>query len=142
MILHIDIDNWNGTIYTQSVYQYDKNVKIQFTGENIPESYHAYFSNSKDRGFGVACTSKKDENDESIKYVIVPNALLLSGDYIYAWLSDADKTGIGTFGQITIPVIPRPIPVSKVASDESGGYHIDYEIDEEDENFIIKQTGV
>ena len=134
MIMNVDIGAGNSDVYTQAIYQYDRNVRIVISGTDIPNEYHVYFSNNKEGGVGIACTYDQDG-------VSVPNALLLSGRYVYGWLIDKNKRdGRGTFGSIIIPVIPRPIPVSKIASDDSGGYRIDYEIDEDDENFIIKQT--
>lgn len=95
------------TLYAESVYQHDKNVVIELTGDGVPEKFEIVFSNQKEHGISIACKSDSDG------LVTIPDALLTTGDYVYAWVrtgSEADEN-YETLCSITIPVIPRPVPV-------------------------------
>ena len=128
MILQAEIYESNSTTYTKSVYQHDKNVTLVFEGIDLPVKYEVHFSNQKDSGISVS-----REGTES--GVPIPDELLSTGEYVYAWVCDADEsTGVNVSFTVVIPVIPRPISIPV----GSGGSDIPiitgYEVNPEEEN--------
>ena len=133
MTLAVDISNTGSTVYTESVYQHDKNVTIVFEGADLPDEYEVIFSNTKDRGISVSC-------EGTPAGVLIPDELLSTGEYVYVWVrlvsSSEEKTEKSTVASVTIPVIPRPVPIS-VGSTSTKPIINRYEIhpDEEDLEF-------
>ena len=129
MTLQAEIYNEaNSTTYTKSVYQHDKNVTLIFDGIDLPEKYEVHFANDKDGSISVAC-------EGSDSGVMIPDELLSTGSYVYAWVYDTgEESGKAVVYEICIPVIPKPIPVHTASASSSG--KIDYHIDEEDENLV------
>lgn len=136
MTINAVIYESNSTTYTKSLYQYDKNVTLVFNGIDLPEKYEVHFSNEKDGG-SISCVRIGTSNG-----VMIPNELLSTGKYVYAWVcGESDKSGVSTIFQVAIPVIPRPIPVSaqNTSSGDSDGCDCmaHYQIDEDDENLTF-----
>lgn len=131
MILQARIFENSSTTYTDSLHQHDKNVTLVFDGIDLPEKYEVHFSNVKERGISVAC-------EGSSTGVKIPDALLSTGEYVYAWVCDAgESTGNGVVYTVVIPVIPRPMPVPVQISSGSEPIITNYEVhaDEEDLSF-------
>lgn len=126
MILNVDISDRSAMQYTESVYQHDKNVTIVLTGDDLPEKYEIVFSNQKERGISIAC-------EGTPAGVVIPDALLSTGDYVYAWVRTGNETDKDyyTLCSITIPVIPRPVPIPVQTSSET---EFKYRIDAENED--------
>ena len=138
MTLQAEIYGSSSTTYTQSVYQHDKNVTLVFDGIDLPEKYEVHFSNQKDSGISVACEGTSSG-------VLIPDALLSTGDYVYAWVCDSDEaTGTNCRYMVVIPVIPRPAPVPVQIVHDSSGEKWEYEINADDENltFINSPDGM
>lgn len=128
MTLQAEIYQSSSTTYTKSLYQHDKNVTLVFDGIDLPAEYEVHFSNEKERGISVACKG-------SANGVVIPNALLSTGQYVYAWLCDVGAaTGTGGQFMVVIPVIPRPVPIPVQTSSEQVPIITNYEIDADDEN--------
>lgn len=129
MILTAVIDpNSNATVYTESVYQYDKNITLVIEGIELPNRYEVHFSNDREQGVSVSCIGKADG-------VAIPNAFLITGKYIYAWICvPSGSTGAAARYMVTIPVILRPAPVPvQIVSDGS----VHYDVIPSDENMIF-----
>ena len=126
MILEATFNDDSTIVYTKSVYQYSGNATLVVHGLDLPASYEVHFSNDKERGISVIC-----EGDPT--GVIVPNELLSTGAYVYAWFNCAAKDSFsnGTQCTVVIPVIPRPIPVH---STSIGDGDFKYRIDEDEED--------
>lgn len=128
MKLEAKIYESNSMTYTKSLYQHDKNVTLVFDGVDLPEKFEVHFANEKDGGISIVCEGKDSG-------VLIPDALLSTGAYVYAWVYDTGETsGRGVVYEICIPVIPRSIPIH--TNSENDG-KINYRIDEADENLVI-----
>ena len=129
MNLEAKIYESNSMTYTKSLYQYDKNVTLVFNGVDLPEKFEVHFANERDGGVSIVVEGKDSG-------VLIPDALLSTGAYVYAWVYDTGEiSGRAVVYEICIPVIPRSIPIH--TNSEGGSGKIDYHIDEEDENLII-----
>lgn len=116
--------------YSESVHQYDKNLKLQLTGVELPESYEVHFSNNKERGYSVAF-----EGPDGL--IPIPDAFFMSGDYVYAFIYSTDEDAENkTKYVVTIPVIPRPVPVL-APKDPPPASSIKYEVNNDDENLTF-----
>lgn len=102
--------------YTRNAYQYDKGQKLAITGLELPPNYTAHISNQKEGGVAYACTGDTEG-------VMIPDAMFLTGDYIYVWLcieepvevdngepdeNDLVSDGVETILEVVIPVVKRP----------------------------------
>lgn len=131
MILQARIFENSSTTYTESLYQHDKNVTLVFDGIDLPGKYEVHFSNEKERGISVSC-----EGDTT--GVKIPDALLSTGEYVYAWVCDAgESTGNGVVYTVVIPVIPRPVPVPVQISSGSEPIITNYEVNADEENLTF-----
>lgn len=118
-------------IYTKSVNQYSTDVEVNIIAE-ISEPPIVYsIANGLDSGNAIAYT----KNQMPLK---IPDNFFVSGEYVNIWVqipgivaeTEEDPNYI-----ITIPVVKRPIPI--VAPNNG----LNYRYDEEDENFILIDTG-
>ena len=137
MTIQAEIFNNNSTTYTQSLYQHDKNVTLVFNGIDLPAKYEVQFSNQKDSGISIACEGTSSG-------VVIPDALLSTGEYVYAWVCEKDEeTGSACQFMVVIPVIPRPVPVPMQVIHD-GSEELEYEINADDENltFINSPNGM
>lgn len=146
--------NGETKVYTKSAHQFDKGQKLLVTGIALPDSYEIHMSNQKDSGMAYSCIGKIDG-------VTIPDALFVSGEYIYVWLyatsvehEDTDAYGYSlgpdesltevpiegktieegtTIYEIVIPIIKRSnnLPVN-YGSKHSYGYIVD-----EDETLVM-----
>lgn len=100
---------------TQPLYQYDYGQLLQFVGIDLPEAYEVHFSNEPR---GEAVTQIGDAEG-----VTIPDALLTTGQPVYAWLflHTGENDGETEYA-VTIPVIRRaaitddpPTPVEQSA---------------------------
>lgn len=118
-------------IYTSTVYQYDRGVKLSITGIELPSNYEVHFSNQESGGISYAVKGTSDG-------VLIPDAYFSTGDYVYAWIYGVeDDVRRSTVIEIIIPVAPRPMPLEAIAP-ESGGFP-EYMI--YGENMIFKKSG-
>ena len=139
MVLQAEIFENNSTTYTKSLYQHDKNVTLVFDGIDLPRRYEVHFANDKE-GRSISVARVGDQNG-----VKIPDELLSTGYYVYAWVCDTgESTGSGTVYSIVIPVIPRPIPVpvEYAEAEPCDKDHFAYEVDPDEENltFITSAT--
>lgn len=135
MTLIAKITEPRSTVYTNSVYQHDRNVTLVIEGIDLTDNYEVFFSDRKEGSISVSVPGKAEG-------VVVPDALLSTGEYIYAWVIEPDESaGKETLCMVTIPVIPRPVPIP-VNGSSSGGGSIKYEVDPDEENLIFKGTAV
>jgi hypothetical protein len=130
MVLVAQIYDRESTTYTESVYQHDKNVTLVFQGVDLPEKYEVIFSDRKERGISISCEGN------GVSGVLIPDQLLSTGDYVYAWVCETDEeTGRMTRCPVVIPVIPRPVPIPiQKGSGEDVPIITNYDIDPENEN--------
>lgn len=93
-------------VYVCPRYQYDYGQILKFTDLDLPFAYEVHFSNTDQSGNSV--TQIGDENG-----VIIPDALFLNGETIYAWVylhSTADDGE--TVYKVVIPVQKRAKPTN------------------------------
>ena len=104
-IISVRFDGGN-LVYACPRYQYDYGQILKFEDLDLPFAYEVHFSNTDQSGNSV--TQIGDENG-----VIVPDAMFLSGDTIYAWVylhSTADDGE--TVYKVVIPVQKRAKPTN------------------------------
>lgn len=135
-------------VYTKSAHQFDKGQKLIVTGIALPESFEVHMSNQLEGGIAYSCTGHAEG-------VYIPDALFISGDYVYVWLYDTSVDEEGstrgydydpeedtireeevaartiqegvTMYEIVIPVARRSVQLPTVAIDPTGnfGYMVD-----------------
>jgi len=89
---------------TRTIWQYDYGMVLKFAGLNLPQAYTVHFANEKLSGSAVS-----QVGDES--GVSIPDALLLTGKPVYAWIYLHTGVDDGeTVYMVTIPVTARPQP--------------------------------
>lgn len=88
---------------TKPLWQWNKGQQLILTGRDLPEAYQVHFSNDPD--FGISTTQIGGSSG-----VAIPDELLMSGRYVYAWLYLTDENSGQTKCYITIPVARRPKP--------------------------------
>ena len=95
--------NDTGRARTRPLYRYDYGQVLQINGTTLPETYEVHFSNSV-RDEAVTVTGNANG-------VEVPDACLMDGRPVYAWLymHTGEDDGETVF-HITIPVIDRSCP--------------------------------
>ena len=106
------------TAYTKTVHQFDKGQKLIVTGIVLPETFEVHMSNNKEDGFAYSCKGDAEG-------VTIPDALFVSGDYIYVWLYDTTESEGETVYQIVIPVARRPVQLSFSQGGKEVGYMVD-----------------
>lgn len=134
MTIEANVREGFNKIYTSTVYQHDRGVKLSITGIELPSKYEVHFSNQESGGVSYAVKGKSDG-------VLIPDAYFSTGDYVYAWVYGVeDNAGRSTVIEIIIPVAPRPMPleVQETSTSESGGFP-EFTID--GENMIFKKSG-
>ena len=133
MTLIARISEGETTAYTESTYQYNKNTTLEFEGVDLPDEYEVHFSNDKERGISVSRIG-------SAVGVLIPDELLSTGEYVYAWLYGTAKSGKVTLFMVTIPVIPRPVPIYSESSSGDGKFK--YDVVEDEENLIFHSSAM
>lgn len=126
--IHANFSEDAREVYTESVYQHDKGVRLLINGLNLPERYGVQFSNNKDMGFSVALTGTAEG-------VMIPDAFLSTGEFVYAYVQKQTYEGRFTTNSIVIPIIPRPVPV--FAQVDAKPDVFDYDVEVNEENLII-----
>ena len=141
-------NNGETRTYTKSAHQFDKGQKLIVTGIAFPDTFEIHMSNQREGGMAYSCKG----NAEGI---LIPDALFVSGDYIYAWLYATATDGSGsargyddwdddesihevevgtgvihegeTVYEIIIPVVRRPVQLPTMMIDPAGnfGYTVD-----------------
>lgn len=92
---------------TRKIWQYDYGMVLRFAGLNLPQAYTVHFANQQLAGNAVSQVG--DENGVSI-----PDALLLTGKTVYAWVYLHTGLDDGeTVYMVTIPVNARPEPTDE-----------------------------
>ena len=76
--------NGSTRAYTKSAHQFDKGQKLIVTGIALPNSYEVHMSNDKDGGMAFSCKGNAEG-------VYIPDAMFVSGDYIYIWIYALDE---------------------------------------------------
>lgn len=137
--------------YTKSAHQFDKGQRLIVTGIALPETFEVHMSNERDSGMAYSCVG-------SAEGVMIPDALFISGEYIYAWLYETsveheenNVPGFSYYGDeslrqivpegkavnigettysITIPVIRKPAHLPAVNAYGSTGSGYGYIVDE------------
>lgn len=89
-------------VKTASLYQYDYGQVLRFLGICLPDVYEVHFSGSESGGTAYTVLGNADG-------VMIPDALLATGNPIHAWifLHDAQTDGETEY-KVEIPVIRRP----------------------------------
>ena len=98
--VHFDI---NHRAWTNPVWRQDYGHILQFPDLELPTAYEVHFSNTPENA-GTAITQIGNADG-----VPVPNSLLISGAYCYAWifLHTGDNDG-ETMYMVTMPVMAKP----------------------------------
>lgn len=92
-----------GASKTAPLYQYDYGQTLEFDGFDLPSAFEVQFSNDPD---GEAVTQIGADNS-----VLIPDAMLLTGKNVYAWLFLHQGENDGeTVYYIEIPVTERAEP--------------------------------
>lgn len=102
----------------QTVHQFDKGQKLVVTGIVLPETFEVHMSNDKEDGIAYSCKGDAEG-------VTIPDALFVSGDYIYVWLYDTTESEGETVYQVVIPVVRRPVQLSFSQGGKEVGYMVD-----------------
>ena len=135
-------------VYTKSAHQFDKGQKLIVTGIALPETFEVHISNQREGGMAYSVIG-------SAEGVYIPDAMFMSGEYVYAWLYATAENEEGsskgydvdpeqetiqeeevasrviqegeTVYEIVIPVIRKPVQLPTVVIDQSGafGYVVD-----------------
>ena len=100
-IIYANFTGNNTRIMTDPVYQWDTGRKMIITGIDLPFAYKVDFSNDMNKGDSETYVGGEDG-------VLVPDDLLATGKYVYAFFVLVDDDYKVTECRITIPVIPRP----------------------------------
>ena len=87
---------------TEPLTQYDKGQTLIIVGLELPDEYEVHFSNQKEGGMAASYVG-------DLSGVHIPNILLTTGDYIYAWVyvTDHNSHEGKTEYSIVIPVNRR-----------------------------------
>lgn len=145
-------------VYTKSAHQFDKGQKLIVTGIALPESFEVHMSNEKDGGVAYSCKG-------SAEGVYIPDALFMSGEYVYVWLYAVSVDDEGsTYGydydpeedtiketevaknviiegettyEIVIPIARRPVQLPTVEIQPESGYG--YMVDEDGTLYPVSQ---
>lgn len=89
---------------TRTIWQYDYGMVLKFAGLNLPQAYTVHFANEKLSGNALMQVGGADG-------VAIPDALLLTGKPVYAWVYLHTGVDDGeTVYMVTIPVTARPQP--------------------------------
>lgn len=140
--------NGQTRVYTKSAYQFDKGQTLIVTGVALPDSFDVHMANGKEGGLAYSCKGNPEGTP-------IPDALFVSGEYIYIWIyrTDMDSEGsvyaldsdpeedtiqekevgenireIGeTKYEIIVPIVKRPVQLPPVdVKPEAGfGYMVD-----------------
>ena len=110
----------NNEATTKPLTQIDYGQILKFDGIDLPASYEVHFANDKINDVALAMIG----DSEGVK---IPNALLQTGKYVFAWvyLHTGEDDG-ETVYTVTIPVTPRST--------------VDYDLPTEEEQSIITQA--
>ena len=127
MAVEANFNEGSTKVFTQSLSQYDKGQKLIFTGLDLPDKFEAHFSNNEDGGVSIANQGANNE-------VMIPNAYLLTGEYIYVWVYAGADDERNSAYEVVIPVIPRPAPITLADLPSGGDEKMDYTIEPEEEN--------
>jgi len=109
-----------GSTVTDKVFQYDKGQKLNLSGFDLPESFTVHFSNQMFDGQAQVIPPVDG-------LVEIPEALLETGQPVFAWLYMHLTDGCQTVYTITIPVVRRSAP-SDIANTPSEASAIDQAI--------------
>lgn len=94
-----EFKNGSNKAYTKALHQYDRGMRLVFVGADLPESFDVHFSNDRESGFEVSC-------EGTSAGVIIPEKLLASGNYVYAWVHRSDEPNESFVEySVVIPVI-------------------------------------
>ena len=130
--LEVNCDPESNVTYAKSLYQHDRHVKLVITGLDLPNKFGVHFSNSRDGGISVARTGTAEG-------VMIPDAFLSTGEFVYVFVQiPVGDNGRVTIHTIVIPVLPKPVPVLMQTAEEPDEF--DYEVDEDEENLIIREA--
>lgn len=140
--------NGQTKVYTKSAHQFDKGQKLIVTGIAFPDIFEIHMSNQREGGLAYSCRGTAEG-------VYIPDALFVSGEYVYAWLYDITKDQEGSSAgydydpeeeaiqeeevaaktiyeqtttlEIVIPVIRRSVQLPTAEIDPTGtfGYRVD-----------------
>ena len=79
MTVDVVFTNGASKVYTKSLSQFDRGVRLRFLGVSLPETFKVHFSNSPDTGVAMVVDGEN--------YVApIPDAYFVTGEYIHAWL--------------------------------------------------------
>lgn len=79
MAIIANFTNGSTKAFTESVYQYDKGQRLILKGIEIGEHSEIHFSNEEHGGIAIPAVIQNGS-------ALIPNGLLETGKYIYAWL--------------------------------------------------------
>ena len=115
---------------TQPLTQYDKGQTLIIVGIELPEEFEVHFSNYREGGMAASYVGRPEG-------VHIPNVLLTTGEYIYAWVYVTDHKGHEgkTEYCITIPVNRRSAQYP-TSSDE--GVINGFAVDDNETLIVIK----
>jgi hypothetical protein len=113
--------NGETKVYTKTVHQFDKGQKLIVTGIVLPENFEVHMSNERENGFAYSCKGDAEG-------VTIPDALFVSGEYVFVWLYFASEGEGNTTYEIVIPVKHRPVQLSfSQGEGDAIGYTVDNE---------------
>ena len=111
--------NGEKKVYTKTMHQYDHGQKLIVTGIALPDRYDIHMSNDPEDGIAYSCKGDAEG-------VTIPDALFVSGEYIYIWLYDLNEGEGSTSYEIVVPVVRRPVQLSlQQGSGGAMGYMVD-----------------
>ena len=89
---------------TEGIFQWDHGMILRFEGIELPDTYEVHFADEPSLGSAVTEIG-------TAAGVVIPDALLETGRYVYAWIYlHAGADDGETVYRVEIPVRPRPKP--------------------------------
>lgn len=150
--------NGQTKVWTKQAHQFDKGQKLIVTGVVFPDTFEVHMSNHQDGGMAYSCVGHAEG-------IFIPDALFVSGDYIYVWIYatsveeegstagyDFDpeedtiqevETGARTVHEgetvyeIIIPIARRSVQLPTINIDPTGGFG--YMVDENETLVPVNQ---
>ncbi|MBQ1340885.1 MAG: hypothetical protein IIY33_00240 [Erysipelotrichaceae bacterium] len=107
--------------YTRNAHQFDKGQKLIMTGIALPESFEVHMSNEKEGGLAYSCKGNAEG-------VYIPDALFVSGEYVYVWLYDISKDHEGSSSGYDSNPEEETIQEEEVAAKTVTEYTTTYEV--------------
>lgn len=107
--------------YTKSAHQFDKGQKLIVTGIALPNTFEIHMSNEREGGIAYSCKG-------SAEGVYIPDALFVTGEYVYVWLYEISEDEYGSSSGYNVNPEEETIQEEEVAARTIREQNSTYEI--------------